>query len=181
MKKLIALAMFLAAGVASAQSFVSVEGQYADSLSGNNQAGTAFTVGTKATNNLVVDLKSEFLNTESTNTQTNRLEAGATGLVPMGPVTGYVRGSYGAKFTDGNRFDYYSVEPGVRAALGTGTVKLGYRYRTALDSVNADTTRTWRVGYSHPLNKTIDLGVGYEASRGDIRYNGYLLGLTAKF
>ena len=181
MKKLIALAMFLVAGVASAQSFVSVEGQYADALSGNNQVGTAFTVGTKATDNLAVDLKSEFLNTESTNIQTSRLEAGVTGSAPVGPVTGYVRVGYGEKFTNGNRFDYYSVEPGIRVPAGQGSVKLGYRYRTALDSVNADTTRTWRVGYSHPLTKTIDLGVGYEASRGDKEYNGYLLGLTAKF
>jgi opacity protein-like surface antigen len=113
----------------------------------------------------------------------NRLEAGLTGTVPViGGLSAYTRAGVGEKFKSSTNYTYYSVEPGVRYAVTPSlSVKAGYRYRAAVDSANADTTRAWRMGAEYALTKNYFVGVGYDRVRGDSDYNAINASVGFKF
>lgn len=183
MKKLLLLLSLCLSSVSQAQTFASVNAEFATGVNGaSDMHGYLFTVGHKANANIVVDANAETLVANSTNATINRLEAGATWLVPNTTIlTPYVRTALGSKTASSNQFNYYSVEPGLRAKLGPGAIRLGWRYRDSVESGYTDLSRTWRLGYVLPMSNSIDLNVAYEQSRGNMSYNGYMTGLVIKF
>jgi hypothetical protein len=96
----------------------------------------------------------------------------------------YLRVATGQKTTSTTNFNYYSVEPGITAPIGsTGiTARLGYRFRDAYDNaVNADQTRTVRAGLSYALTKQDAVGVRYDRVRGDTNSNNVAFNYTRSF
>jgi hypothetical protein len=181
--KVILLTLAVAAGTAQAQTFASVNSMFATGLNGaSDQSGYQFVVGHRM-NNITIDANTETLISDTNKATVNRIEGGASFSLPTGTgLTPYVRTALGSKTVGGNQFAYYSAEPGVRMAIGPGTARLGWRYRSAVDDAQFnDTTRTWRVGYVMPVNKSLDVSIAYETARGDINYNGLLAGFTVRF
>jgi len=174
MKKIIVLAALLAAGTAFAGGFGAVEYSSRDGVNGNADArATKVTMGTDINSTFKADFSLRQKTDTDNDLSDTRLEAGLTGSVPVaGSLTGYGRVAVGEKFKSSTNYSYYSVEPGVKYAVTPElSVKLGYRYRAASDSVNADTTRTWRTGVEYAITKNYCVGLGYDQVRGDSEYN----------
>jgi opacity protein-like surface antigen len=185
MKKLFALAMLALSGAAFAGGFGAVEYSSRDGVDGTADArATKVTMGT----DLNQTFKADFSLRQKTNTDNDlsdtRLEAGLTGTMPVG-ATGfsvYGRGAVGEKFKTATNYTYYSVEPGIKYAVTPAlSVKAGYRYRAAMDSANADTTRTYRLGAEYALTKNYFVGLGYDQVRGDSDYNATNISVGFKF
>jgi hypothetical protein len=180
--KVVLVLLAVATGTAQAQSFVSVNSMFGKSPTGARDTGYVFVVGHRM-NNVIVDASAETIIPDATKTSINRLEGGASFLLPTGTtITPYVRTALGIKTVGGNQFSYYSAEPGIRMTVGPGTARLGWRYRNAVDADQFnDNTRTWRAIYVLPVTKTVDLNFAYEAARGDANYNGVMTGFTVRF
>ena len=164
MKKL-AIATLVALSVSAyAGDTVTVEGQRI------NNAGAAaqqqYVLGVKKDfGKFAGDVSFANAQTEGTNALSTRLEAGAT---VSGPVGLYARAAIGQKFSNTADFNYYSVEPGITAPIGAGlTAKVGYRWRSAVDSANNDQTHTMRYAVSYALNKNDAIAVKYDRVQGD--------------
>jgi hypothetical protein len=117
---------------------------------------------------------------------TTRAEAGLTGAYPVAGISLYTRAAVGEKFTGSTtygNFGYYSVEPGVLVPIGkTGlTARVGYRFRSAFDTANNDTTRTSRAGVSYTLTKKDTIGVRYDQMRGDSNQNVWAFNYSRSF
>ena len=143
MKKLFALAILAVSGAAFAGGFGAVEYSSRDGVDGGADArATKVTMGT----DLNQTFKADFSLRQKTDTDNDlgdtRLEAGLTGTVPVATgLSAYGRLGMGEKFKSSTNYSYYSVEPGIKYAVTPElSVKAGYRYRAAMDSVNADTT-----------------------------------------
>ena len=175
MKKLVILASFLAASTAFAGGFGSVEYSDRDGVNGNADArATKVTMGTDINSMLKADISLRQKTNTSNDLSDTRLEAGLTATQPIGGtgLSVYGRGAVGEKFKTSTDYTYYSVEPGLKYAVTPAlSVKAGYRYRAATDSVNADTTRTWRAGVEYAVTKNYFVGLGYDRVRGDSEYN----------
>lgn len=185
MKKFIAMAALLAAGTAFAGGFGSVEYSSRDGVDSTADArATKVTMGTDINEMLKVDFSLRQKTDTSNNLGDTRFEGGLTATQPVG-TTGlsvYGRGAVGEKFKTSTNYTYYSVEPGVKYAVTPSlSVKAGWRYRAATDSVNADTTRTWRVGAEYALSKNYFVGLGYDRVRGDSDYNATNVSVGFKF
>jgi len=188
MKK-IALATILA--IAATSSFAaSVNLQYQSSEGKDGTADSTtyvMTVKENITRNFAVDVQGTTTTKDSTGgLSSQRLEVGGTGsvaLAPSLPFGLYTRVATGQKFTTTNNYTYYSVEPGVTMPFGrTGlSARVGWRYRTAFDSANADETRTWRAGLNYAINKNNAVGIRYDSVRGDTNQNTVAVGYTRSF
>lgn len=164
MKKL-AIATLVALSVSAyAGDTVTVEGQRI------NNAGAAaqqqYVLGVKKDfGKFAGDVSFANAQTEGTNALSTRLEAGAT---VSGPVGLYARAAIGQKYSNTADFNYYSVEPGITAPIGFGlTAKVGYRWRSAVDTANNDQTHTMRYAVAYALNKTDAVAVKYDRVQGD--------------
>ena len=174
MKKYLLLAFFMATSSAFAGGFGAVEYSSRDGVEGTADArATKVTMGTDLNQNLKADFSLRQKTDTSNNLSDTRLEGGLTGTVPVvGNLSAYGRVGLGEKFKTSTNYTYYSVEPGVKYAVTPElSVKAGYRYRAATDSVNADTTRAYRIGAEYALTKNYFVGVGYDRVRGDSDYN----------
>ena len=184
MKKYLVMAALLAAGSAFAGGFGSVEYSSRDGVEGTADArATKVTMGTDLNQNFKADFSLRQKTDTDNDLSDNRLEAGLTGAVPVaGGLSAYTRLGVGEKFKTSTNYTYYSVEPGVKYAVTPSlSVKAGYRYRAALDSVNADTTRAYRIGAEYALTKNYFVGVGYDRVRGDSDYNATNVSIGFKF
>ena len=167
MKKIFAiLALAITSTVFAADSFT-VEGQHI------NNAGAAaqqqYVLGVKKEfNGFAGDLAIQNAQTEGTNALSTRLEAGAT---VAGPVGLYARAAIGQKYNNTTDFTYYSIEPGIAAAVpGVQglTAKVGYRFRSAFDSSqNNDQTHTARYSLAYALSKQDTVALKYDRVNGD--------------
>ena len=185
MKKFIAMAALLAAGTAFAGGFGAVEYSSRDGVDGTADArATKVTMGTDINETFKADFSLRQKTDTSSNLSDTRLEAGLTATQPVG-TTGfsvYGRGAVGEKFKTATNYTYYSVEPGIKYAVTPSlSVKAGYRYRAATDSVNADTTRAYRLGAEYALSKNYFVGLGYDRVRGDSDYNATNISVGFKF
>jgi hypothetical protein len=182
MKKLIAITALVAATSAMADS-VTAEYQAVDVKGGAEQ--NLFLLGYKRdiTKTFAADVSMSNTVTEGTNTVGARYEAGVTGTYDLvGPVKFYTRAALGEKTASGSQFTYYVIEPGVQVPLtGSLTAKLGWRYRSAVDSANGDQTHTTRVGVAYALSKTDSIGVRYDRMRGDAEQNSVAVNYTRSF
>ena len=171
MKKILAILAVAISGTAFAADGFTVEGQHI------NNAGAA------AQQQYVLGVKKEFTGfagdlvfsnaqTEGTNTLSTRLEAGVTGnIINVGPIGVYTRAAVGQKYSNTTDFTYYSIEPGVTAAVpGVAglTAKVGYRFRSAFDSSqNNDQTHTARYSLAYAVSKNDTVAVKYDRVNGD--------------
>jgi hypothetical protein len=157
----------------------------------NGQSGTAsqtvyeFGIKESFTKNFAGDLAVKNYRTDNTDILSTRYEAGLTGSVPVGPVSGYTRVAVGEKFVSGSGgFSYYSVEPGVSASIpgvkGLG-LSVGYRFQDAFADNKNDTTRTWRTKLGYDLNPANTVYVGYDSQRGDSNQNITKVGYIHRF
>jgi hypothetical protein len=167
MKKIFAILALAITGSAFAADSFTVEGQHI------NNAGAAaqqqYVLGVKKEfSGFAGDLAFSNAQTEGTNALSTRLEAGAT---VAGPVGLYARAAVGQKYSNTTDFSYYSVEPGIAAAVpGVAglTAKLGYRFRSAFDgSQNNDQTQTARYSLAYALSKDDTVAVKYDRVKGD--------------
>ena len=187
MKKIVLASLMSLFAFSASAAEVRFEGQNA-----NGQSGTAdqrvFELGVKEsfTNNLAGDLVVKNYQTDNTNALTTRIEAGATASQTFNAgvaVTPYVRGAVGEKFVSGSSsFSYYSVEPGVSAALGNGvSASLGWRFQDAFSDTRNDQTRTWRAKLGYDIAKNSTVYVGYDVQRGDSNQNIVKAGFVQRF
>ena len=187
MKKIIAgLVALTLSGMVFAGS-VTIEGAKLDTKNGgNDQRNTNFTLSESINSTFSVHTQLSSTQTDNTNAVSTRLEVGGTATVPLyGPVLGYTKVAVGDKYSTSGQFTYYSVEPGIKAPIGsTGlTAQLGYRYRTAMHNanVNNDTTQTVRVGVAYAINKENAVGFRFDKITGDSRQDGYNVFYTRSF
>ena len=167
MKKIFAILAVAISGTAFAADSFTVEGQHI------NNAGAAaqqqYVLGVKKEfSGFAGDLAFSNAQTEGTNALSTRLEAGAT---VSGPVGLYARAAVGQKYTNTTDFTYYSIEPGIAAAVpGVAglTAKVGYRWRSAMDSTqNNDQTHTARYSLAYALSKEDTVALKYDRVNGD--------------
>ena len=166
MKKIFAILALAITGTAFAADSFTVEGQRI------NNAGAAaqqqYVLGVKKEfSGFAGDLAFSNAQTEGTNSLSTRLEAGAT---VAGPVGLYARVATGQKYSNTTDFSYYSIEPGIAAAVpGVAglTAKVGYRWRSAYDSANNDQTHTARYSLAYALSKNDTVAVKYDRVQGD--------------
>ena len=186
MKKIVIATIFacLAGAAFAGDNVAGIEYKFEDPRgSGSNQHGYEFTLGTKVLKDVAVDLKGENMYTDNNGANTSKIEVGVTPSVNFNyGLTGYVRGAVGERFVPGDRFGYYSVEPGVRYAVNDkAAVKLGWRYRDAFDNAaNQYLTRTWRLGAEYAVTKDGTAFAGFDRQEGDVNSNvvsvGYKIG-----
>jgi predicted porin len=112
----------------------------------------------------------------------SRIETGLSYRYPLiGNLTGGIRVGIGEKFSTKGNATYYAVEPSVAMPVGPVNVRVGYRYRSAIDPDDGDQTRTARLNVSYPLTKKDSIAVGYDHVRGDSNQNVIRLGYTRSF
>ena len=183
MKKIaLATVLVLAASVASAAEMGLEYKDYNGVNGGDNANGYSLTVAGNVAPGIKLDAKFQNKQVDGTNTLSTRLETGVTGSATIsGPVSAYVRGAVGEKFTNTTDFAYYSIEPGVAVKQGPVGVSLGWRYRDAFNDANADQTRTWRAKLGYDLTKVDNVYVGYDRQRGDSEYNAWRIGYVRSF
>jgi len=185
MKKILTTLALCAAGTVFAGGSATIEYQDADGVGTSaSQKGYTATLRQDINKNFTGDVAFQTRTNDSTgNLATQRLEAGVTGRLPLGPVTPTLRLATGEKFASTYHYSYYVVEPGVNAPIGaTGlTARLAWRYRAAWDSANLDETRTWRYGLSYAINKEHAVGVRYDVQRGQLNQNVVAVNYTRSF
>ncbi len=183
MKKIaLATVLALAASVAAAAE-MGLEYKDYNGVNGdpNAQSYSLSVAGTVAPG-VKLDAKFQNKQTDGTNALSTRLETGVTGSATIsGPVSAYVRGAVGEKFTNTTNFSYYSIEPGVAVKQGPIGVSLGWRYRDAFTDANGDQTRTWRAKVGYDVTKVDNVYVGYDRQRGDTDYNAWRVGYVRSF
>jgi len=167
MKKIFAILALAITGTAFAADSFTVEGQHVNNAGAAAQQTYALGVKKEFTG-FAGDLAFSNTQTEGTNALTTRLEAGAT---VAGPVGLYARAAVGQKYSNTTDFTYYSVEPGIAAAVpGVSglTGKFGYRFRSAFDGTqNNDQTQTARYALAYAVNKDDTVAVKYDRVKGD--------------
>jgi hypothetical protein len=176
MKKILGITAMLFAGAALAGS-VTIEGAKLNTIGGNDQMNSNFTLSESINNTFSVHTQLSSSQTDNTNAVSTRLEVGGTATAPLfGPVSGYTKVAVGQKYSTSGQFTYYSIEPGVTMPLSSSlTAKVGYRFRTAAENANKnnDTTDTVRVGLTYAIDKVRAVGVRYDRITGDSRQDGY--------
>lgn len=169
MKKIFAILALAIAGTAFAADSFTFEGQHIDNVGAASQAQYVLGIKKELSGAFAGDVSIANAQTDGTNALSTRIEGGVTTGMPVGPVGFYTRAAYGQKYTNTTSFGYYSIEPGITAALGMGlTAKLGWRTRSAINSTdNNDQTHTMRYGVSYALSKEDTIGVRFDRVKGD--------------
>jgi opacity protein-like surface antigen len=168
-KVLVTAALVAVTGLASAAS-VTIEGQVQQGHRGARDSDNyALSVKESINKTFAADLGFTAYQQDGTKALSDRLEAGVTGTMPVGPVSAYTRVALGEKFSNGANFGYYSVEPGVVYNFTDKlSGKVGYRFRNGFgNNGNLDTTHTARIGVSYAVTKQDTVGVRYDQTRGD--------------
>ena len=111
-----------------------------------------------------------------------RIETGLSYRYPLiGNLTGGIRVGLGEKFSTKGNDTFYVIEPSVAMPVGPVNVRVGYRYRSAVDTDKGDQTNTARLNISYPLTKQDAVNIRYDRMRGDSNANTIGLGYTRSF
>ena len=184
MKKIFAILAMVSSSSLFAAS-ATIEYQNQNGVNGTTDSNLyQLTVRENINKNFIGDVAMSTASKDSTGAvSSSRAEAGLTGLTTVSFFSPYMRVATGEKFTSTTNFAYYSVEPGVTAPIGnTGlSARLGYRFRSAYDPAQLDTTRTWRAGISYDVTPKDRLGVRYDSTRGDTNQNIWAFNYTRGF
>ena len=184
MKKIATIAALMAATTLASAANITVEGQIQNGDRGARDSDNyALSVQQSLNKTFAADIGFTAFQQDGTKALSNRLEAGVTGTVPVGPVNLYTRAAFGEKFTNGANFGYYSVEPGVVYNFTNKlSGKVGYRFRNGFgDNGNLDTTHTARAGVSYAVTKQDTVGVRYDQVRGDTFNHSFNFAYTRSF
>jgi hypothetical protein len=186
MKKLLAIATLVASFGAMAADSFTVEGQHINNNGAAAQGQTVLGIKKDINSVFAGDLAFSNAQTEGTNSLSTRLEAGVAGTMPLvDGINGYTRVALGQKYTNTTNFSYYSIEPGVTAAVpGVAglTAKVGLRFRSAADSgLYNDQTHTVRAGVSYALSKVDSVGIRYDRVKGDNDQKVWAVAYTRNF
>ena len=185
-KFLLAVLLAVSALSASAEdnrNFIKLEAvHYNYQSSPNDKNGINLQVGREVMPGIKLDLKQEARVEENTKKLSNRFETGAQYEQKIPFVKVGVRGAIGEKYTSGDSYGYWLVEPFVSYDVTKDvTVKGSYRYRDAFDTVNNDQTDTYKVSadYKYATNTIFSLTLG--KTTGDSEYTAVQGGVTYKF
>jgi long-subunit fatty acid transport protein len=184
MKKIVTIAALLTATTLASAASVTIEGQNQQGNHGaRDSTNYALSVKESINKTFAVDAGFTAYQQETTKALSNRIEAGVTGTLPVGPLNLYTRAAVGEKFTNGANFGYYSVEPGVVYNFTDKlSGKVGYRFRNGFgENGNLDTTHTARVGASYAVTKQDTVGVRYDQVRGDSFNHSFNFAYTRSF
>jgi long-subunit fatty acid transport protein len=184
MKKIATIAALMAATTLASAANITVEGQIQNGDRGARDSDNyALSVQQSINKTFAADIGFTAFQQDGTKALSNRLEAGITGTVPVGPVNLYTRVAVGEKFNNGSDFEYYSVEPGVTYTMFDKlTARVGYRFRNGFGTNgNLDTTHTARAGVSYAITKNDSVGIRYDLVRGDSFNHSYNLAYTHSF
>lgn len=148
-----------------------------------NKNGLNLTVGGAIAPRVALDLKTEFRVENGSETTSNRIEAGATYAVgTYNDVAFTVRGAVGEKFTNGDRYSYYAIEPGASYAVNDKlSLNTAYRFRTAFSDSYDDETHQVKVGAAYKVSQNTAILASVGRSWGDSQYNSFNLGYGIKF
>ena len=165
------------------RNFIKLEAvHYNYTSSPNDKNGFNLTLGREVVPGIKLDVKQEARVEENTQKLSNRFETGATWEQKIPFVTVGVRGAVGEKFTEGDNFGYWSVEPSVAYAVTDDvSVKGSWRYRDSFDSDRTDQTNTYKVGVDYKYASNITLGASLGHTTGDSEYTALQGGVAYKF
>jgi hypothetical protein len=160
------------AGICAYGDSAYLESQHVNNVTGNAQQVYLLGVKKEINQNFAGDVLISNAVTDNTNALSTRIETGGTVTAPLyGIVNGYTRVALGQKYSNTANFTYYSIEPGIAAAVpGVAglTAKVGYRFRSAFDSSqNNDQTQTARYSLAYALSKVDTVAVKYDRVKGD--------------
>lgn len=142
----------------------------------NLQLGREFFPGVK------LDVKQELRVEENTQKLSTRLETGAQFEQKVPYVKVGVRGAVGEKYTSGDAYGYWLVEPFVSYDLTNDvSVKGSYRYRDAFDTEHKDQSDTFKVAVDYKYTTNTQFGVSLGKTTGDSEYTSLQAGVTYKF
>lgn len=187
MKVIGSIALFMVSiSSAMADSFGSIEYNFRDGVGQNDGTrvnGYSLNLGTYLTETTSVDVSSKFRQDNSTSDTNTRLEVGLTQYLPVaGWLKLYGRGAVGTRFDNADDFNYWSVEGGGVVPISQNwSVKLGYRYRDAMEQDIAYETDTIRASLTYAVSENASVFLGYDRFRGDSDMNGVNLGYAFKF
>lgn len=165
--------------MAAENNFVKFEYEF-NQVDGNHDNGNQFNVqvGHKYDNGIKLDAKGEFARANNTGNLGDRFELGA------GYELGFlnIRGAVGEKFTNGDQYAYYLIEPGVKVPLDQNlSVFAKYRFRDAFDSGRTEETHRVKLGAEYALTKTTAVEASVARSWGDAQYNTVQVAYAIKF
>lgn len=165
------------------KNFGKVEYAFRDYEGSANKNGANITLGREVAPGIKLDGKVEFRHENGSEKISNRAEVGATYTYALLTNTNvFVRGAVGEKFTDGDSYSYYVVEPGVKLALNKEwAVVSSYRFRDAFNDGRAEETHRAKIGAEYALTKTTVLTADVARSWGDSQYNSVNVGYGFKF
>lgn len=179
MKKFIVLAALLAAGVAQAGGYTSLE--YYDEhnrATGADNIKEAIVVGMKE-GAMDYSLKMENSQTEFGN---GSISQGMEIRVKRTFDMFYLGGRLGEKVTSSANFSHYAVDAGVKIPLGAGfTGDVGARYRNAFETGHSYETTRAHVAVGYALTKQDSVAVRWSRSWGDEEKDAWRLQYTRSF
>ena len=148
----------------------------------NDKYGVNLQVGREIQPGVKLDVRQEFRVEENTQKISNRFEAGAAYEQTIHSVIVGVRGAVGEKYTSGNNFGYWSVEPSLAYDINDSfRVKGSWRYRNAFDSAEHDQTNTYKVGVDYKYATNTIFGVSVGKTTGNSEYTALQAAVTYKF
>lgn len=186
MKKAVLVGLALFAAVAHAEdnrNFIKLEAAHYNYTNGHNDKnGFNLTVGREVAPGIKLDIKEEARVEENSQKLSNRFETGAQIDDTWLGLGISLRGAIGEKFTEGDNFGYWSVEPGLAYAVNDHwTIKGSWRYRNSFDSENNDQTNTYKIGFDYKYASNVTLGASLGRSNGDSEYTALQGGVNYKF
>ena len=187
MKKSILLAVILSmpafAMAEDNRNFIKLEAVHYNYQSApNDKNGINLQVGREVLPGIKLDVKQEFRVEENSKKLSNRFEGGAQFEEKIPFVKVGVRGAIGEKFTNGDSYAYWLIEPFVAYDVTSDvTLKGSWRYRDAFDTANNDKTNTYKIAadYKYATNTIFSLTLG--KTTGDSEYTAVQGGVTYKF
>lgn len=179
----LALAATFVAHAEDNRNFLKAEAvYYSYDSSPNDKYGLNLQVGREVAPGVKLDIKQEFRQEENTQKPSNRFEGGASYEQKIPFVKVGVRGAIGEKYTSGDAFGYWLVEPFVAYDLSNDlSVKGSWRYRNAFDSDKHDATNTYKVGVDYKLTTQTAFNLALGKTTGDQEYTSVQGGVTYKF
>jgi hypothetical protein len=185
MKKLIAMALFVAAGVAQAGGYGTVE--YYDEhnrVSGADNIKGAVVIGNKVDGGMDYSLKMESSQAELGNGSISsgvEVRAKKTFDAVSG-VNPYLGVRLGEKITSSTHFSHYAVDYGIKFPIvGALSGDLGARYRNAFESGHSFETNRVHGILAYALTKQDSVAVRWSRSYGDEEKDAWRLSYTRSF
>lgn len=184
MSKIICGLLFSLLSISVYAQSVNVELQDLDSKNGvTDMKAVIVTVRDNITKNWFGDIAVTGLKLDSTQSVSNRIEAGVLRTFDSGfAVRAAIGERYSGNATTGN-YAYYLINPSFSLPLGnSGFVSsLGWRFRSSFQEGKNDQTRTWRAGLGYNIDKKNQVGIAYYVVDGTIEQRISAVNYTRRF